>query len=71
MLQDESRRWEEDGKELKDMAVQFYSKLFRDEPVERGEFITGAFPAMEEGILEELGKELSIKETKGALWDMG
>lgn len=69
MPQDENGRWVEDGAELKDMAIKFYSKLFKSEPVE-GDFITGAFPVLEEDILEELGKELLTEETKRALWEM-
>lgn len=37
VLQDESRRWVEDGEKLKDMAVEYYSSLFRAEPMDRGE----------------------------------
>lgn len=71
MLQDESGSWMEDGKKLKDMAIDYYSTLFRSEPMEGGEFITGAYTIIEEEFVEELGKDLTIKETRKALWKLG
>lgn len=71
MLQDGSGRWVKVKEKLKDMAVEYYSTLFRSEPMEGGEFITGAYPIIKEGTPEELGKELTMEETKRALWEIG
>lgn len=39
--------------------------------MERGEFITGDFSIIEEGMLDELGRELTMDELKRAMWGMG
>lgn len=53
------------------MVVRYYRDLFSLDLEASGLFITGHFPDMEPGILEELTKEISIEETKRAIMNMG
>lgn len=61
----------DDSAQLKELAVDFYRKVFTSDPSSGGQFMRGCFPplsAMAKGILE---KEFSIKDTKKALMRMG
>lgn len=49
------------------MAVRFYSNLFKSYESSGGDFITGSFPMLEEGMKGEMAKEVTMEETLRAL----
>lgn len=48
MLQDDSGNWVVDVGRLKEMAADFYSKLFQSNNTVGGEFLVGHFPKLSE-----------------------
>lgn len=71
MLKDDEGHWVEDVEKLKEMAVEYFGKLFRSETRESGSFISGAFPLIDEGLMEMLEAEVTVEETMRALNRMG
>lgn len=61
----------EDIEQLKSMAVNFYSQLFRSDIHEGREFILGKFPPILHEKYRQLTAECSIEETRKALMSMG
>lgn len=61
-----------EGKEaLKDMALNFYSDLFKSDEEANGSFPIGGFPNISEGLLEGLLQPYFSTETKKAFYNMG
>lgn len=48
---------------LKDMAADFYRELFRADENAGGEFITGMFPKVHEGVWKDMEADVLIEET--------
>lgn len=71
MLQNDQGEWVAEGGALKDMATEFYRESFTSDGATRCEFTTGCFPPLEVGEAEELGKEVTMEETRRALDHMG
>lgn len=71
MLKNEDGQWVEDAVELKKMAVSFYESLFKSEPRRGGQFIHGAFPPIDPGLMDTLDKEATEDEIRNALRSMG
>lgn len=71
MLQNEEGTLVENAKQLKDMALSFYKRLFTSDQLADGDFVTGYFLRMDANTLKELGKDVTMEETKRALSDMG
>lgn len=71
MLQNDEGEWVSDNGALKDMATQFYRELFTSDSLTGVKFITSCFPTVQASVVEDLGKEVTMEETKQALNDMG
>lgn len=67
MLQDENGTWVEEDELLKNMAIRYFSELFTADTEIGGSLINSAFLLLEEGVKEEMCRELTIEETKRAL----
>lgn len=70
-LQNNEGIWLEGKEELKNMAVDFYSNLFRAYLEVEEKSIKGCFPPIDEGQMHELEAEYTAIETKKALMGMG
>lgn len=70
-LQDDEGNWIEDAETLKNMEIEYLSNLFRTDNMRERGFMKGAFPQLDDGVKEEMRKELTVAETKRALWEMG
>lgn len=71
MLKGEDGSWIEDRQVLKNLAVSFFSNLFRSDQAAGGDFITGAFPKLDDGEWAAMEREVTIEETKKSLSRMG
>lgn len=54
ILKDDNGNWVEDDEKLKNIAVEYFSDLFKVDTRTWVFFITGAFPRIEDGVLEEM-----------------
>lgn len=70
-LLDENGVWVMDQQRLKELAVGFYSSLFRSESCLQEAFPSGLFPSISEAKLLSLQRECSDDEVKRALFEMG
>lgn len=71
MLKNSEDQWVEDREEVKQMAFNFYKQLFSSNSKIDEEFIRGCFPNLDEEQRGCLEKEVTISETRKALFDMG
>lgn len=71
VLQGDDGKWVTDNEKLKNLVVCYCIKLFISDLEDDGHFITGHFPGMEAGTLEELSKEIAMEETKRVTMNMG
>lgn len=71
MLKGEDGNWVDDMEALKELAVRFYSDLFRMDSSAGGDFIIGAFPSVEAGEWESMKREVTVEEMKRDLSGMG
>lgn len=69
-LMNEEGVWVSDGLELKNLALDFYKKLFLADSSASGVFIKGGFPRVEACSLDVLNKEVTMEETQRALRNM-
>lgn len=63
--------WTEDREQLKNMEMDYYSKLFSSEATAVEGFPSGFFPSISDNIQNLLKMEVSPSETKRALMQMG
>lgn len=71
MLKDEAGNWMEDRDQLKNLAVEYYAKIFGSNKTSPPDFITGSFLATDMQHSENWTTDCSIDETKRALKEMG
>lgn len=57
--------------ELKDMAIEFYSNLFKLSAVRSTKFLSGCYPSIEQEQGRLWEQEVTAKEIKKALGEMG
>ncbi|KAK8621500.1 hypothetical protein V6N13_080934 [Hibiscus sabdariffa] len=68
-LQDDEGEWNDDPNTLKCMAVEFFSSLFASSDVVAGSYhLRGLFPALDQGTLHALSRELSRCRLMLGLW---
>lgn len=71
MLKNEERVCVEDAERLKDMAVSFYSELFRSKGAGGEEFISGSFLSLDAEYVAAMEREYTVEDTLKALRKMG
>lgn len=71
MLKDANGDWISDDERLKDMAVEFYEDLYRDDHMANHVELNNLFPSLDETSIRDIHLDLQDWEIKSALFSMG
>ena len=71
MLKDDHGAWVDDQGQLKDMGVQFFSQLYKDEGPAEKFIMSGFFPVLNDNELNSLSREVEEDEVHATVFSMG